>query len=69
MSEKDKVCARFTGQTEADVEAKFDTGSLPDWLISPEEYESCSAIHQRRTYTENESSRRLPPVYTYGIMN
>ena len=27
-------------QTEADVEAKFDTGYLPDWLISPEEYMS-----------------------------
>ena len=28
-----KICASCTGQTEADVEAEFDTDSLPDRLI------------------------------------
>ena len=60
-------------QTEADVEAKFDTGYLPDWLISPEEYESLLPTREEHTRKMkellNDGSWRLTPVYTYGIMN
>ena len=66
MSEKDNVLKK----TE---EAKFDIGSLPDRLISPEEYESVLSTTEEHTRKMkelvNDSSQRLPPVYTYGIMN
>ena len=66
-----------TGQTEADVEAESDTGSLPDRLINPEEYEPVlptTAEHTAADITEdkepdNEEPRRLTPVYTYSSIN
>ena len=73
-----KICAgRCTGQTEADVEADFDTGSLPDRLLNPGEYESVLPTREEHTAAEpteskehvNEDIRRMIPVYTYGSMN
>ena len=68
-----KICAgRCTGQTEADVEADFDTGSLPDRLINPEEYEPVLSTREEHTAAEltenkelvNDDIRRMIPVYT-----
>ena len=72
-----KICARCTGQTEADVEREFDTGSLPDRLLNPEEYESVLSTREEHTAAEptenkqhvNEDIRRMIPVHTYGSMN
>ena len=72
-----KICmhsARPTREPEADVEAESDTGSLPDRLINPEEYEPVLATPEEHTAAEltedketvNEDSRWLTPVYTYG---
>ena len=65
---------RPTREAEADVEAESDTGSLPDRLINPEEYEPVlptteehtAAEHTEDKETVNEDSRWLTPVYTYG---
>ena len=72
-----KICARCTGQTEADVEREFDTGSLPDRLLNPEEYESVLSTTEQHTAAEptenkqhvNEDIRRMIPVHTYGSMS
>ena len=63
--------------TEADVEAASNTGSLPDRLINPEEYEpllSTSNEHTAADTTVNgepvsEEPKQLTPVYTYGSIN
>ena len=65
---------RPTSQAEADVEAESDTGSLPDRLINPGEYEPVLPTTEERTAAElieNKESdpRRLTPVYTYGSIN
>ena len=71
------MCWQITGQTEADIEADFDTGSLPDRLLNPGEYESVLSTREEHTAAEqteskelvNEDIRRMIPVYTYGSMN
>ena len=58
--------------TEAEVRSP--TGSLPDQLINPEEYEQQFHTPQKDVTGEpteeaNEGQRRLTPVYTYGSIN
>ena len=68
---------RHTSEVEEDVEAESDTGSLPDRLINPREYERVLPTTEKHTITEltedkepvNEEPRRLIPVYTYGSIN
>ena len=68
---------RHTDQAEADAEAQSDTGSLPDRLINPGEYEPVLPTTEEHTATEltenkepdNENLRRLIPVYTYGSIS
>ena len=66
---------RLTSQVGADVEAESDTGSLPDRLINPEEYEPLVPTTEEHTAAElteepvNEGTRRLTPVYTYDSIN
>ena len=68
---------RPTSEAEADVEAESDTGSLPDRLIHPEEYEPLLPTTEERIAAEptedketvSEEPRRLTPVYTYGSIN
>ena len=57
-------------QGEADVTSL--TGSLPDRLINPEEYEPPFYTPQGQATaepTEAQAQRRLIPVYTYGSIN
>ena len=66
-----------TVQAETDVEAVSNTGSLPDRLINPVEYEPLLATTEECTAAEptenkepiNEEPRQLTPVYTYGSIN
>ena len=68
---------RSTSEAEADVEAESDTGSRPDQLIIPGEYEPVYPTTEEyiaAELTENreqvdEEPRRLTPVYTYGSIN
>ena len=68
---------RDTHQCEADVEAESDTGSLPDRLINPGEYEPVPPTTEEHTAAEltenkeqvNEEPRRLTSVYIYGSIN
>ena len=68
---------RHTSEVEEDVEAESDTGSLPDRLINPGEYEPLLPTTEKHTIAEltedkepvNEEPRRLIPVYTYGSIN
>ena len=65
------MATRFTSDTQADVETESDTGSLPDQLINPEEYEPVLPTTEEHTACEPTESeepdpRRLTPVYTYG---
>ena len=68
------LAATYRGQAEVDVEAESDTGSLPDRLINPGEYEPVLQFRREHAATEptedqeqvNEEPRRLTPVYTYG---
>ena len=67
---------RPTSEAEADVEAESDTGSLPDRMINPGEYEPVLPTTKERTAeltdnkeSVNEEPRRLTPVYTYGSIN
>ena len=72
-----KTCmqtARPPSEGEAELEAESDTGSLPDRLINPREYETTTGEHNTAEPTENkelvnEDPRRLTPVYTYGSIN
>ena len=65
---------RLTSEAEADVETESDTGSLPDRLINPGEYEPVLPTTGEYTAAEltvdkesiNEEPIRLIPVYTYG---
>ena len=65
---------RPTSEADADVEAESDTGSLPDRLINPGEYEPVLQVRREHAAAEptedqepvNEEPRRLTPVYTYG---
>ena len=68
---------RHTSEVEEDVEAESDTGSLPDRLINPEEYEPVLPTTEEHTAAEhtedkepvNEEPRSLIHVYTYGSIN
>ena len=68
---------RPTSEAEADVETESDTGSLPDRLINPGEYEPLLPTTEEHTAAElmedkepvNKEPRRLTPVYTYGSIN
>ena len=68
------LTAIHMGQAEADVEAESDTGSLPDRLINPAEYEPVLQVREQHAAAEptedqervTEVQRRLTPVYTYG---
>ena len=75
-----KRCIQTTrppSEAEVDVEAESDTGSLPDRLINPVEYEPVLPTTQERSTAEptedkepvDEEPRRLTPVYTYGSIN
>ena len=67
----------YAGEAEADVEAESDTGSLPDRLINPGEYEPVLPATEEHTAAEptenkeqvNEELRKLIPVYTYGSIS
>ena len=69
-----KICVHITGhvsETEGDVEAESDTGSLPDQLINPERYEPMLPTAAEPTENKKpviEDPRRLIPVYTYGFI-
>ena len=70
---------RDTRQCEADVEAESVTGSLPDRMINPGEYEPLLPTTEEHTAAENTKAPdkewdnkepiRLTPVYTYGSIN
>ena len=70
-----KRCILAANQLEADVEAEPGTGSLPDRLLNPEEYEPLPPTTEEHTAAEhteepvNEEPRRLIPVYTYGSIS
>ena len=54
------------------AEAEHDTGSLPDWLINPDEYEPVVLTTEHRAPQPTDSingPRKLTPVYTYGSFN
>ena len=60
-----------------EIDHEFDTGSLPDRLINPGEYEPVLPTTEEHTAAEqtgnnepvNKEPRRLTPVYTYGSIN
>ena len=60
-------------QNGTDVEAESDTGSLPDRLINPREYEpglpTTDHTDAESTESEEPDPRWLTPVYTYGSIN
>ena len=69
------LCTRCRWQSETHVEdeAESDTGSMPDRLINPEEYEPVLTSAGKYTATETTEStepvndpRKLIPVYNYG---
>ena len=72
-----KIYMLPTRCTDADVESESDTGSLPDRLINPQEYEPVLPTIGEHTATDsteseepaNEDQRKLSPVYTYGSIN
>ena len=68
---------RPTSLAETDVKTESDSGLLPDWLVNPDEYEHqlptteehTAAEHTRNKEPDNEYTRRLTPVYTYGSIS
>ena len=72
-----KRCMQTTrppSEAEVDVEAESDTGSLPDRLINPGEYEPVLLTTEKHCTAEPTEDkelvpRRLTPVYTYGSIN
>ena len=68
---------RDTSQCEADMEAESVTGSLPDRMINPGEYEPLlptTEEHNAAELTEDKECDsndpiRLTPVYTYSSIN
>ena len=67
---------RWQAETHVEYEAESDTGSLPDQLINPEEYEPVLTTEGKHTAAETTEStepandpRKLIPVYTYGSFN
>ena len=75
-----KTCIQITrppSEAEVDVETESDTGSLPDRLINPGEYEPVLLTTEEHSTAEptedkepvDKEPRRLTPVYTYGSIN
>ena len=76
-----KACVQATrhaSQAVTDIDAVSDTGSLPDRLINPEEYEPVLLSTEEHTVAEatenkdpvaNKERRMLTPVYTYGSIS
>ena len=75
-----KRCVQATrpnSEAEANVETESDTGSLPDRLINPGEYEPVLPTTKEHTAAESAESKepdnveepRLTPVFTYGSIN
>ena len=67
---------RKQAKTNVEDEAESDTGSLPDRLINPEEYEPVLTTAGKHTAAETTESTepaidpgKLIPVYTYGSFN
>ena len=69
---------RHASQAVTDMEAESDTGSLPDRLINPGEYEPVLLSTEEHTVAEatenkdpvaNKERRMLTPVYTYGSIS
>ena len=50
---------RSTGQIEADMEAESDTGSLPDRLINPGEYEPLLPTTEEHTAADSTEDKEL----------
>ena len=63
--------------TDTDVEFECDTGSLPDYLINPQQYEPVLPTIGEHTAAHSTESKepasedlgKLSPVYTYGSIN
>ena len=77
LQRKYKLLKKYVQDTrcksQIDVEAESDTGSLPDRLINPEEYEPVILTKEhvgdestRNRDLVNEQTRWRTPVYTYG---
>ena len=65
-----KRCVQtITHRDQTDVETGSDTGSLPDRLIHPGEYEPILPNTDEHKEPVNEEPRWLTPVYTYGSIN
>ena len=68
---------RDTHECEADAEAESDTGSLPDRMMNPGEYEPLLPTIEEHTAAEHTKYKewdsndpiRLTPVYTYSSIN
>ena len=68
---------RTTSGAETDVETESNTGSLPDQLINPGEYEPLLPTTEKHITAEptedkkqvHEEPRRLMPLYTYSSIN
>ena len=67
---------RKQAETHVEDESESDTGSLPDRLINPEEYEpvlsvegKCTAAETTESTEPDKDPRNLIPVYTYGSFN
>ena len=67
------AAARVAHDAEVEVEPQ-DIGSLPDWLVNPDQYEPHVYTPKGHTAAEptevvNEAQRLLIPAYTYGSFN
>ena len=77
LRRKYKTFVQVIRNTETDVESESDTGSLPDRLINPGEYEPLLPTTEKQTAAEpteskepvNKDPRRQIPVYTYSSFN
>lgn len=56
---------RRKSQADMDVEAETDTGSLPDRLVNPVDYEPV-LLTRKHTAVESAQDKRLTQVHTYG---
>ena len=67
------LATRYARQAEADVEAESDTGSLPDRLINPREYEPVLLTTEDRAVepiiSKDLVNNNMNPVYTYGTIS
>ena len=67
------LATRYARPAEADVEAESDTGSLPDRLINPREYEPVLLTTEDRAVepiiSKDLVNNNMNPVYTYGTIS